>query len=182
MIHFKKKIKCIEEQNQHIGDCWALKLSEVLYSYVLYWVKISNHSLYTQQFPSVFLDDPKSKLWFWNYICNTAKTCLPCSDSVFSDGKSNWTVLKHALQDQHWLMQIYPWNKPILYSTNPYFCLITMLKKIEIIIIILKNKYAMTNISGEQNLLTNDSSVLMTHLLQKNNELSTKVQKLLIFG
>lgn len=40
----------------------------------------------------------------------------------------------------------------------------------------------MTNISGEQNLLTNDSSVLMTHLLQKNNELSTKVQKLLIFG
>lgn len=39
-----------------------------------------------------------------------------------------------------------------------------------------------TFISREQNLLTNDLPVLMSHLLQKNNKLATKVQKLLIFG
>lgn len=39
-----------------------------------------------------------------------------------------------------------------------------------------------TFITREQNLLTNDSPVLMTHLLQKNNKLATRVQKLPIFG
>jgi len=73
-------------------------------------------------------------------------------------------------------MQIYPWNKPIMYSAIPYYCFTPCLAKMK-----LKKNTNMpwqTFVSREQN----DSPVLMTHLLQKNNKLGTKVQKLLIFG
>lgn len=68
---------------------------------------------------------------------------LPYSNCVFSDGKSNWAVLKHALQDQHWLMQNNPWNKPILYSRSPQLVFYIMLKKNEMQ---KKYKYVMTNV------------------------------------
>lgn len=89
---------------------------------------------------------------------------LPYSNCVFSDGKSNWAVLKHALQDQHWLMQNNPWNKPILYSRSPQLVFYIMLKKNEM----QKNTNMSWQmfISGEHDPLANDSPVLMSILLQ----------------